>query len=378
MTINCDFCGAVLDLDNPNAPTTYTNENNDYEWCQACEDRMQAEVDAMTPAELADWMEQDGKRDTRQFERVVDVLRQMPAPAQAEPNEDRPTPAQVPVDADLIRQVIRALMGYGSTLHAQSFTTQNPDVQLAKMDEVRQVRKLEGALRDTLALEPRNYDALKAAYQNAERVALEQWPVDWCWPGDLATGLSRIFSRWEEASTLTPEDVERIMGKVRGLVESAERIELILAEWEGIEAGLKGCVATHNRYALTPDEVSRDAWERGNKRVRDFLARAQAESGKTLCSLQHDGCGGLGLMEHHAQVMGRVQALPELWRAKANRMGGAFGNGLNDAANMLEANISSESAPCSVCGLPDSLGYCGCELAPDEYAARKAKEGGEG
>ncbi|WP_414656781.1 hypothetical protein ACINK0_11465 [Deinococcus sp. VB343] len=44
-------------------------------------------------------------------------------------------------------------------------------------------------------------------------------------------------------------------------------------EQEGVEAGLQGCVGTHNPY-LFADEVKREAWERGNKRVRDLLERS--------------------------------------------------------------------------------------------------------
>lgn len=76
----CDFCGKAID---PAALTTLSDENGDSQWCQGCENRMQAEVDALTPAELADWLEREGRRETRQAERVAELLRQMPAPTQA-------------------------------------------------------------------------------------------------------------------------------------------------------------------------------------------------------------------------------------------------------------------------------------------------------
>ena len=87
MTIECDFCAAIID---PAAPTTYSDEHGGHQWCQDCEDAMRAKVDAMTPGELADWLERDGKRDTRQFDRVLEALRYPAlASAQAEPGEGR-------------------------------------------------------------------------------------------------------------------------------------------------------------------------------------------------------------------------------------------------------------------------------------------------
>ena len=54
-----------------------------------------------------------------------------------------PSAGEVLVDGNLIRQVIRALMGYGSTLHVQAAASPHPGVQA--------VQKLECALRDALA-----------------------------------------------------------------------------------------------------------------------------------------------------------------------------------------------------------------------------------
>lgn len=71
--ITCDFCGTQCEID---APTTYSDENGYWEWCQECEDKFQAEADALTPTELADWLaRQGGIHETREGERIIEILR---------------------------------------------------------------------------------------------------------------------------------------------------------------------------------------------------------------------------------------------------------------------------------------------------------------
>lgn len=82
-----------------------------------------------------------------------------------------------------------------------------------------------------------------------------------------------------------PKAGEADFSKYHAAVDKYEAAEVRLAaldtdliraqaiEQEGVEAGLQGCVGTHNPY-LFADEVKREAWERGNKRVRDLLERS--------------------------------------------------------------------------------------------------------
>ena len=61
------------------------------------------------------------------------------------------------------------------------------------------------------------------------------------------------------------------------------------AEQAGIEAGLNGCVGTHNPYWFKPGcDEQRDAWERGNARVRQVVDAAYlsgAEAARTYAAL---------------------------------------------------------------------------------------------
>lgn len=74
MDTTCNFCGCQLDS---HAPTTHTLESGNQIWCQACEDRMQAEVEALTPAQIADMLEGIPSHETRHFVRAVELLRDM-------------------------------------------------------------------------------------------------------------------------------------------------------------------------------------------------------------------------------------------------------------------------------------------------------------
>lgn len=86
---------------------------------------------------------------TRVAEDMLSGIRAALTP-QLTPAEGRRGMTQVMVDGDLLRQIIRALMGYGSTLHAQASAASNPGVQAGKQGEIEAVQKLESALRDAL------------------------------------------------------------------------------------------------------------------------------------------------------------------------------------------------------------------------------------
>lgn len=65
------------------------------------------------------------------------------------------------------------------------------------------------------------------------------------------------------------------------------------AEAEGVEAGLGGAVGTHNPYLFRDGmEAQREAWERGNARVRSMVDAAyrRGEDAATALAQAPDGC----------------------------------------------------------------------------------------